>query len=77
MRDRFLGATITDDLLQRLIPDRSNFDSSFRGALLREPGIHNPGWSTARPVGMDSGLAGKSPRPRMTTSMGRGQCGLV
>jgi hypothetical protein len=28
-----------------VIPDRSNFDSSFRGALLREPGIHNPGWS--------------------------------
>src|ERR1700738_1607562 len=37
---------------------------SFRGALLREPGIHTP-----RPVVMDSGLAGKSPRPGMTPQM--------
>src|SRR5712671_3074576 len=41
---------------------------SFRGALLREPGIHNPDWELVRRESedMDSGLAGKSPRPGMT-----------
>jgi hypothetical protein len=40
---------------------------SFRGALLREPGIHSSDWDGTERLGsMDSGLAGKSPRPGMT-----------
>ncbi len=43
---------------------------SFRGALLREPESITPMLSILFPlVVMDSGLAGKGPRPGMTTVM--------
>ena len=46
----------------------SIFPESFRGALLREPGIHNPDAFRIIPTcGYGFRLAGKSPHPGMTT----------